>query len=306
MPEALITLRHVSKSMGSQKLFDDLDVIIHAGARLGIIGNNGCGKSTLLGMLSGDVSPDSGERMQKKGLRIAHVAQDSQYADEETARSVLMQSVTANASPGDGIARVERMLRDLQWNDPEQAVGILSGGWKKRLAIAEALLQEPDLLLLDEPTNHLDLAGMLWLEELPGKVTCSVVMVSHDRWFLSAAAGSIMELGHAFPGGHFVAAGTYEEFLEQKTIFLAGQQERQASLANKMRREDAWLAKRPKARTTKAVSRIREAGELRSDLESLSQRNAVANRSGPALDFAATGRRSTNLIVGENLSEAIW
>ena len=301
MPEALITLRHVSKNMGSQKLFDDLDVIIHAGARLGIIGNNGCGKSTLLGLLSGRLHPDTGERMQKKGLRIAHVAQDSNFENADTARQILMSSL--DQQHGDSIGRVERMLRDLQWPDPEQAVGTLSGGWKKRLAIAQALLQDPDLLLLDEPTNHLDLAGMLWLEDLLSRVNCSVVMVSHDRWFLSAAAGSIMELGQAFPGGHFVAAGSYEEFLEQKNLFLAGQQERQASLANKMRREDAWLARRPKARTTKAVSRIRDAGALRSDLESVSQRNAVANRGGPSLDFAATGRRSTNLIVGEDLSK---
>ena len=112
-----------------------------------------------------------------------------------------------------------------------------------------------------------------------------------------------MELGQAFPGGHFVASGSYEEFLEQKSTFLAGQQERQASLANRMRREDAWLARRPKARTTKAISRIRDAGALRSDLESVSARNAVANRGGPSLDFAATGRRSTNLIVGEGLTK---
>ena len=110
-----------------------------------------------------------------------------------------------------------------------------------------------------------------------------------------------MELGQAFPGGHFIANGSYEDFLEQKSIFLSGQQERQSSLANRMRREDIWLAKRPKARTTKAVSRIRDAGELRSDLASVSARNAVANQSGPAIDFAATGRRSTNLIVAENI-----
>ena len=303
MPEALITLRQVHKNMGSQKLFEDLDVVVHAGARLGIIGNNGCGKSTLLGLLSGKIPLDGGERMQKKGLRIGIVSQDSDFPMEATARSILQASAAEHIDESSVHPRVERMLRDLQWQDPEQPVGELSGGWRKRLSIAEALLQEPDLLLLDEPTNHLDLEGMLWLEDLLAKVNCTVVMVSHDRWFLSAAAGSILELGQAFPGGHFVAAGSYEEFLEQKNAFLAGQQERQASLANRMRREDIWLAKRPKARTTKAVSRIRDAGALRSDLNAVSQRNAVANRSGPAIDFAATGRRSTNLIVAEGIAK---
>ena len=178
MPDALITLRQISKNMGSEKLFEDLDVVIHSGARLGIIGNNGCGKSTLLGLLAGDIPLDAGERMQKKGLRICTVRQESHFEPSLCARQILQSSIEYLAESGHIHGRVERMLKDLQWQNPEQAVGELSGGWLKRLAIAEALLQEPDLLLLDEPTNHLDLEGMLWLEDLLGK--------SYLRWLWSA------------------------------------------------------------------------------------------------------------------------
>lgn len=304
MAEALITLRGIGKSMGSERLFHDLDVVIHSGARLGVIGANGCGKSTLLRLLAGSLEADEGERAQKKQLVIAHVQQETVFDPLLSARRILNREISDDHETAAIHPAVERLLAELQWPDPDQAIGTLSGGWRKRLAIAQALLRKPDVLLLDEPTNHLDLAGMLWVEQTLADLSAAVVMVSHDRWFLSAAAGAIMELGAGFPGGCLVAAGTYDEFIAHRQTFLSGQREREAALANRMRREESWLAKRPKARTTKAVSRIRDAENLRTDLKDLSQRNAHAVRGGPNIDFQSTGRRTTQLIVAEDISKA--
>lgn len=306
MTEALITLKQVGKSMGVEPLFDGLDMTIHSQARLGIIGANGSGKSTLLKILSGELEPDEGERICRRDLRIARVEQVTSFPADSNPRQLLNQAhanATGSESPSINPA-VERLLHELAWPDPEQALGQLSGGWSKRLAIARALIGEPDILLLDEPTNHLDLEGMLLLERLLSRFHGSVVMVSHDRWFLSTCAGNICELGRAYPGGCFVADGTFDEFCELRRSFLQGQQERQASLANRMRREDSWLSRRPKARTTKAVGRIKQAGVLRADLDELKARNHHATRGAAAMSFGATERRSTLLLEAQGVSKA--
>ncbi|TVR09513.1 MAG: ABC transporter ATP-binding protein [Planctomycetota bacterium] len=309
MVEPLINLRAVSKTLGTQQLFSDVDVVLHDGARLAIIGANGSGKSTLLRLMSGSLQPDSGTCAVRSGAVISSVEQDPHFHEELSARAILAQALAAMA--GDPMVasythdpRLERLLSQLHWPNPDQPIAECSGGWRKRLAIAQGLINEPDILLLDEPTNHLDFPGLLWLEELLNEIPAAVVMISHDRWFLQRCASAVMELGNAFPGGSFVAPGGYLDFLEHREAFLRGEEQRQASMDNSMRREKAWLAKRPKARATKSVARIRRAGDLQDDLSDLAKRNANARNTSPSISFHSSTRKTHNLIVAEGISKA--
>lgn len=304
MPDALVTLRTVSLTHGVQPLFEDLDLVVHQGERLAVIGANGTGKSTLLGLLSGRTAPDSGERAVQRNSVIAHVPQDETWPDDHTPRLVLAEAMAAagagNASDLIHDHRVAAMLTRLEWDDPERPAMAHSGGWRKRLTIAARLIIEPDLLLLDEPTNHLDLAGLLWLQALISGLSCAVVLVSHDRWFLDEVASACLEIGPQFPGGIYRAPGSYRAFLEQRDDFLAQQRDQADRLANKLRREEAWLARRPKARTTKSVSRIKDAEQLRGDHAELARRNRVSGDIG--IDFQASGRRTSDLVIAEGLA----
>lgn len=303
MPEALVTLRAVAKTWAGAPCFEGLDLVVHEGARLALVGANGSGKSTLLALVAGTVAPDEGERHVRRDLVAAVVAQADSQPSSCGAREVLEQAL-ANRGLADHerAARVSRLLGELAWPDPEQDVATLSGGWRKRLALARGLVGEPDLLLLDEPTNHLDLDGVLWLEATLDRYPGTVVVVSHDRWFLDRVANRVVEIGRLFPGGAFAATGGWSDFRRAREAFVAQERERQASLANKMRREEAWLARRPKARTTKSVSRIRAAEELRQELGDVGRRLASERQAG--IDFSATGRRANELVVAEAITKA--
>ena len=304
MAEALVTLRGVSLTHGVEPLFEGLDLVVHEHNRLAVIGANGTGKSTLLQLIAGSQTPDSGDRAVRRGCLIASVPQDETWDGTTTVREVLADAL---AGAGDGNRadpvhdhRVEAVLTKMAWDDPDKPAMSHSGGWRKRLTIAARLILEPDLLLLDEPTNHLDLDGLLWLQTLISELTCSVVLVSHDRWFLDQVADACVEIGRNFPGGVFRAAGNYHTFLEQRDAFLEQQRDQADRMANKLRREEAWLARRPKARTTKSVSRIRDAEQLREDHAELSRRNRVSGEIG--IDFQASGRRTSDLVIAENLA----
>ena len=146
-------------------------------------------------------------------------------------------------------------LTQVGFADPDQPADVLSGGWRKRLALARELVRRPDLLLLDEPTNHLDLPGIVWLERLLRAAPFGYLVATHDRAFLRAVADEVIEISRVYPGGYFRAAGSYDDFAERREEFLEGQARRQESVANQVRRETEWLGRKAAARS--AQGRLR-------------------------------------------------
>ena len=186
----LLGIHSLSKSYGPQTLFEQITFAIFQGDRIGLIGPNGSGKTTLLKILAGVESADEGNISRMPSLRIGYSSQAPEFPSLSV-EEVLLQE----AAPGDETERLTRariLLGKAQFADFAQNASSLSGGWKKRLDIARALMHEPDLLLLDEPTNHLDLEGILWLEKFLAKEKLSYLLVSHDRYFLENVSNKII------------------------------------------------------------------------------------------------------------------
>jgi ATP-binding cassette subfamily F protein uup len=285
---------------GERLVFRDLDFTVAAGGALLLTGPNGSGKSTLLRILAGDVSPDSGNIAVRKRIRLSCVEQDSKFKPGATIRSVAECAMERAAVPASerGMRFAETLGR-AGFENLEVEASTLSGGWQKRLAIVEALVQGPDILLLDEPTNHLDLAGIAWLEALLEAAAFACVVVSHDRYFLENVATEMTELNRTYPDGLLRVAGSYSRFLEKKEEFLHAQSKRQEALENLVHKEIEWLRRGAKARTRKSKARIDKAGELMNELADLNARS----RSGAAqIDFSATDRKTKRLIELENVS----
>jgi ATP-binding cassette subfamily F protein uup len=299
-PSVLLTLRDVSKAFGSRPVFSGLSLTLAAGDRVGLIGPNGAGKSTLLRLIAGQLEPDSGERVARKGLRVGYVVQEPAFPRGLTVEEVVRGAVAAG---GVGELEVERRiavaLGTAGFTARDAAADTLSGGWRKRLAIACALAAEPDILLFDEPTNHLDLEGILWLEEVLGATPQAFVVVSHDRTFLDRVPRRMLELDRRYPEGLFAVDGAYAEFLEARDERLRSDEVYRTTLANLVRREVAWLRRGAKARTTKAKARIDTAMALQDELAAAEDRAAAGATAGIAL--AATGRKTKRLWKGEGL-----
>lgn len=297
---ALISLRDVRKSFGSRQLFAGLTLAIGEGERIGLIGANGSGKSTLLKILADIEKSDSGDRVTRKGALAGYLPQDDDIPADQTVEQVVAAPLRAQ-----GLAETELFTRTgaalgrAGFTDPAQKTGELSGGWRKRLALARALISEPDVLLLDEPTNHLDLESILWLEKLLRSIRAGYVVVSHDRRFLENVSDRTIELGRAYPDGYLSVDGPYSALLERREDFLAAQETREQALANKVRREIEWLRRGPKARTTKAKYRIDAAGRLMDELAASKDRTAATGRA--RIDFTATDRKTKRLLTAEGL-----
>jgi ATP-binding cassette subfamily F protein uup len=293
----------VTKQFGATPLFKNINLTVEDGDRIGLIGPNGAGKSTLLAVLAGQVEPDSGEVAVRKRARAAYVPQDSRFDSGLTIRQVLEQALAAaHVNEVEREGRLRELTGRAGFADLNAEAASLSGGWRKRLAITEAMVIEPEVMLLDEPTNHLDLAGIEWLEELLRSSSFAAVTVSHDRYFLESTSSQIVELNRVFADGLFRVKGTFSRFLEEKQAYLESQSKQQESLRNRVKTEIEWLRRGPKARTTKSKARIDTANAMIGQLAAMDSRTIV-NTAG--IDFEASQRKTKRLVEFENVALAV-
>jgi ABC transport system ATP-binding/permease protein len=305
----ILNAQNISKQFGAKPLFQGIFLAVHEGDRIGLIGPNGAGKSTLLAILAQEQEPDSGEVAFRKRARAGYVRQISEYAPGITVRGTIETALARAAVPEN--EREQRLRETLGRAGFAEASGSagksgsagpsmdadaasLSGGWRKRLAIAEALVVKPDVLLLDEPTNHLDLEGIEWLEGLLEAANFAFIVVAHDRYFLENVATEVVELNRIYSGGLLRLKGSYSKFLEGREAWLESEQRAQEGLRNRVRTEVEWLRRGPKARATKAKARIDNAHELIARLGDSEARSRVATA---GISFEATSRQTKRLIA---------
>ena len=264
-------------------------------------------KSTLLALsspASKGLTPATSPRASRQA-RIAYVKQESAFAPGITVREVLEAAlVAANVAEAEHEGRLRETSGRTGFPSLTAEAATLSGGWRKRLAIAEAVVTHPDVLLLDEPTNHLDLAGIAWLEDLLNEAAFACVLVSHDRYFLENVATEIVELNRVYAEGLLRVKGTYSKFIEGKQAYMEAQSKLQDALKNRVKIEVEWLRRGPKARSTKAKARIDNsyANDLIGQLKDVNQR---VQTSSAGIDFAATDRQ-TKRLVDQIRSNAPW
>lgn len=241
----ILNIEHVSKLYGAKKVFDDVSYGIHEGDKIGIIGINGTGKTTLLKMIAGLEETDEGQIIRQNGLRITYLPQNPEFPEGAT--------VFSYVSDGNHDVEARTVLNKLGIFDHEEAIAHLSGGQKKRVALARTLVNPADVLILDEPTNHIDNEMAMWLEDYLNKFKGVVIMVTHDRYFLDRVTNKILEISHGKLYGY---TANYSEFLELKAqreeMELATERKRQSVL----RMELEWAKRGCRARTTKQKARL--------------------------------------------------
>jgi len=318
----LVTLDHVSIAFGHLPLLDDASLQIEQGERVCVIGRNGAGKSTLLQTVSGEQVPEAGSIWRQPGLRMGRLAQDAPLADARPIFDVVADGlgdlsdlvkayhraaveVAEAGGAGDSSSALERLgalQHELEERDgwrleqrvemvlarlelpAETRVDTLSGGWRRRVLLARALVGQPDLLLLDEPTNHLDIESMSWLEAFLADYPGAVLFVTHDRTFLQNVATRIVELDR----GRLTSwAGDYATFLRRKEERLANEADAQEKFDKKLSEEEAWLRQGIKARRTRNEGRVKallamrqERAARREQLGTVALNVQVAERSG--------------------------
>jgi ATP-binding cassette subfamily F protein uup len=291
----LLSAKNITRTFEIEPLFCGLTLAVEPNQRVVIVGKNGCGKSTFLKILAGLDQADDGELSTQRDLRITYVPQIDNFGDDLTAEEVLLKAVPDYVRNAHG--RVAEVLTQLGLNDKQQEVQKMSGGERKRLAIARGLITDPELLLLDEPTNHLDIPGIGWLESLLKESKFSSIIISHDRYFIENIAQRVMEIDSAFPNGALIVNGAYSEFLQVRANFIEQLEQYRSNLANKVRREVEWLRQGAKARTTKQKARIDRASDLIAELQGITR---VEHNS--KLEFGASGRQSKELIKVEDVA----
>ncbi|MBG84814.1 MAG: ABC transporter ATP-binding protein [Phycisphaerae bacterium] len=292
----IISASDITKAYPANTLFEGVSLHMEDGDRVGLIGPNGAGKSSLLKILAGLESPDEGEVVRRRNARMVYIEQDDRFEQADTPMSAVLRSLGRDAgmhSDPDTSAAIT--LSKLGFDDFEKPVEELSGGWRKRLAIACSVAREPDVLFLDEPTNHLDLDGVLWLESFVKQSRIAMIFVTHDRVFLENTATAIVELSKAYPGGTFKANGNYSEFLRRKEAFLDSQEAAESALANKVRRDTAWLRQGIQGRQTRNKTQVEAASQRREELKQTRDRNAAPEQK-TTIDFQATERKTNKLL----------
>lgn len=251
----LVTLASVQKYHNEKCILDHVSFTLEEREKVALIGVNGTGKSTLLAILAGMEHYDSGQIMCKKGLRTAYLAQTPILNNQNN----VLQEVMADAAKDTQEYEAKAMLGKLGIYDYEQSIAVLSGGVRKRVALAKVLLQESDLLLLDEPTNHLDVAMIEWLEGYLIKCRQAVCMVSHDRYFMERITQTIIELDH---GALYRYQGNYETYVAQKQERMALEQAHESKRQALLRKELAWVRAGVQARGTKDKGRLERFRQL--------------------------------------------
>jgi ATP-binding cassette subfamily F protein uup len=240
-----LDVQHLSKSFGALQLFNDISFSIGEGQRLGLIAKNGTGKSTLLSILSGKEGYDSGEIIFRRDLKVGFLEQTPRFDPDE---SVLDACFNHQGDP-DKVLKAKQVLTQLKIRNLEQPVGQLSGGQQKRVALANVLLTEPDLLILDEPTNHLDLEMIEWLEGYLQRGNRTLLMVTHDRFFLDRVCSVILELDDRTI---YTYRGNYAYYLEKRQERIDNRRAEIARANNLYRTELEWMRRMPQARGHKA------------------------------------------------------
>lgn len=292
-----ISVENISKSFGEKELFREISFGLAQGQKTALVGVNGSGKSTLLKILAGKESPDSGTVSMKNGLSVAFLSQVPDFEDTQQVKSLIYHDqipairlrkeyealtgkMSAEEVDQEAIdellnqinaldawnyeQRVNELLSKLQINFPEAYIGELSGGQQKRLSLALNLLDQPDILILDEPTNHLDLESIEWLENFLSHAKQSLILVTHDRYFLDAVTDEIIELDK---GKLYRYQGNYAYFLEQKAHRELAEAQRLEKQQNLFRQELVWMSRSPKARGTKAKARIENFAQLSTEID---------------------------------------
>ncbi len=306
----ILTTQAVSKRFGAAPLFENLSFSVNDGDRIGLIGPNGAGKSTLLALLAGEQKPDSGEVTARRHATVTYVQQVSDFPPQTSVREIIERAMDHAAVPADEREqRLRETLGRAGFTDGgstgvsfNAAAASLSGGWRKRLALVEGMVQRPDVLLLDEPTNHLDIDGIEWLEETLRAARFAVVVITHDRYFLENVANDIIELSRTYAEGLLRVRGTYSDFLETREAYMESQMRVQEGLRNRVRTEIEWLRRGPKARATKAKARIDNANALIGKLAGVDARLQTSTAS---IGFDATDRETKRLIELENVNVSL-
>lgn len=268
----LLSGHEIEKSFGGRTLFTGVSVGIEERERVGFVGPNGAGKSTLLKILAGLLDADRGQVSRRKGLQIGFLEQSPSFRDGSTIYDTIVEKCS---EPDEAIAFAYELMARLELArfDPETPVDTLSGGWKKRVALARELAPQPELLFLDEPTNHLDLTSILWLEEYLKNAPFAVLMITHDRLFLQRVANRILDLDPRNPNYLLNINGDYSQYLEAKDLELAAQARHERVEKNRLRRETEWLRRGSIARQTKQGARIEAAHELKDTVRELQAKN---------------------------------
>jgi ATP-binding cassette subfamily F protein uup len=313
----LLRLESLQLAYGTHVLLDGAELVLEKGERLALVGRNGTGKSTLLKLVAGDILPDDGSIWRAPGLKIGVLEQDLPSASGETIFDVVAQGlpqagallaeyhhlVQAAEPDMKRMATLQSRLEAIDGWSFHQRIDVvltrlglpaddpmssLSGGWRRRVALARALVAEPDLLLLDEPTNHLDLDTIAWLEEQLLDFNGAVLFITHDRAFLSKLATTILELDRGRLGRY---PGDYAKYQQQKTHELEVEARENAEFDKKLAQEEAWIRQGIKARRTRNEGRVRALEQLRRER---SQRREVQGRASFGID---SGERSGKRVV---------
>lgn len=241
----ILDVQGLSKRFGARVLFSGLSFSIAEGQKVGLIARNGTGKSTLLSLLTGHEQPDSGQIVYRRGVRVGYLEQQPSYNPDDT----VIDACSNHHGDEALIVKARQILTQLQITDLQQPMGQLSGGQRKRVALANVLIEEPDLLILDEPTNHLDMAMTEWLEGYLARATLTLLMVTHDRYFLDHVCSVILEIDdHTI----YSYRGNYSYYLAKRQERIDTQRAEQARAANLYRKELEWMRRMPQARGHKA------------------------------------------------------